>query len=195
MIPTKTDLAQIRMNTLIEHLPGRIRSDVLSGPDVVTAVGGVHRPVKLSSDTVISREELFHTLRDLFDGKVRDHLTGLKGDRIEAEVSSEPDGVGAITVGRTQWRFAHADLLARNSEPRVAAFEQVAAAYTLTVAEEEAWRARIRSAPLDDDSFSALMAAIEATPETFVRKLNEILDNGESRLGISYRTKSRTGIG
>ena len=34
----------------------------------------------------------------------------------------------------------------------------------------------MRSAPLDDDSFSALMAAIEATPETFVVKLNDILD-------------------
>ena len=58
----------------------------------------------------------------------------------------------------------------------MAAFERVAAAYTLTAAEEEAWRAPKRSAPLDDDSFSALMAAIEATPETFVVKLNDILD-------------------
>ena len=57
-MPTKADLAQIRINTLIEHLPGPMRSDVLSDPDVATAVGGVHHPVKLSSDIVISREEL-----------------------------------------------------------------------------------------------------------------------------------------
>ena len=80
-MPTKADLAQIRINTLIEHLPGPMRSDVLSDPDVATAtaVGGVHHPVKLSSDIVISREELFHTLRDLFDGT---SVTISRGSRV-----------------------------------------------------------------------------------------------------------------
>jgi hypothetical protein len=175
MMPTKADLSQIRMHFLVARLPNQLRSDVLSDPEVAAAVG-VNHPVELSSDIVISREELLNTLRDLFDGNVRDHLMGLKGDRIEAEVSSEPDGVGAITVGHTRWRFAHADLLARDAERRVAAFERVAAAHTLTAAEEETWRDRARNEPFDDDSFIEFVAVLEATPESFARSLTETLN-------------------
>lgn len=173
---TKADLAQIRIRFLLRQLPEALRSDVLSDPDVATAVGGVHRPIELSSDLTISREELFATFRDLFDGKVTDHITGLDGDRVEAQVSSEPDGTGAITVGHMRWRFAHADLLTRDAERRMAAFERVAAAHTLTEAEEEAWRGRLRSAPFDDDSFMEFVAVLEATPESFARSLKETLN-------------------
>jgi hypothetical protein len=178
-MPTKTDVAQIRMHFLLRHLPDAMRSDVLSDPDVAKTVGGVHRPIKLSSDLIISREELFATFRDLFDGEVRDHITALNGDRIEAEVSSEPDGTGAITVGHTRWRFTHADLLARDAERRMAAFERVAATHTLTAAEEETWRGKLRNEPLDDDSFIEFVAVLEATPESFARSLTETLNKRE----------------
>jgi hypothetical protein len=173
---TEADISQVRTHFLLGRLPSQLRSDVLSDPEVAAAVGGVNQPVNLSSDIVVSCEELLNTLRKIFDGEVCDHLTGLKGDRIDVEVSLETDGTGVITVGRTRWRFVHADLLARNPERRMAAFERVAATYTLTVAEEEAWRARLQSAALDDESFSVLTAAIDATPETFAGKLEEALD-------------------
>jgi hypothetical protein len=176
---TKIDVAQIRMNFLLRHLPDAMRSDVLSDPEVAKAVGGVHRPIKLSSDLIISREELFATFRDLFGGEVRDRITALNGDLIEAEVSSDPDGVAAITVGHTQWRFVHADLLARDAERRMAAFERAAAAHTLTAAEEETWRGRVRNEPLNDDSFMELVAVLEATPESFACSLNKNLNNKE----------------
>jgi hypothetical protein len=115
--------------------------------------GGVQHPVSLQPDAVVSREDLFEAFRGLFDGRAREHFTKLDGSWVDVQVLTGPDGVVAVLVGKTRWLFGHADLLARNHDTRMAAFDRVASYRTITLAEEEIWRDRLQSAPLDNESF------------------------------------------
>lgn len=172
MAEPEPDLARLRPLFVLEKLSWRLRSDVLADGSIISACGfHAKRPVQLTDDIVVNRDELFAAFRNASKIPVTCRLHDLNDALIDATISIDEDGSGTVEIAGKKMHFPWVTLLSSDADKRLAQLDQFLQRYPLSDGDAASLRALVARPNFSDDDFRAVATLFESSPETFTERL------------------------
>src|SRR5689334_10458358 len=133
MAQPEPDWARLRPLFVLDKMSARLRSDVLADGSIISACGfTAQRPAHLTDEIVVVRDELFAAFRNASDTPVTCQLHDPSNKLVDATVSINEDGSGAVDIAGKKMRFPWVTLLSSDVDKRLSQLDRFIDHYPLS---------------------------------------------------------------
>jgi hypothetical protein len=176
MAKPEPDWARLRPLFVLDKMSARLRSDVLADGSIVSACRfTAKRPAHLTDEIVVVRDELFVAFRGASDVPVPCQLHDPSDTLVDATISINEDGSGAVDIAGKKMRFPWVTLLSSDVDKRLSQLDRFLNDYPLSDAAAASLRSLIARQEYSDDDFLAAATMLESSPEAFIERFSDKL--------------------